>query len=102
MCYRPTRDSVGVDYSSGKGGAAAREAPTRVPRRSSKTVPKPTHSGGKNPCPRRDPDASATKRQQVLAYADSLRHVEARAVRARLSIHQLHLTEFTHDSRHQH
>jgi len=63
-------------------------------------VREPTHSGGKNPLPPHDPTHRATKREQVLAYADSLRPVRARAVRARLSIFQTHLTEFTHDSRH--
>jgi hypothetical protein len=59
---------------------------------------KPTHSGDVNPIPRRDTDAP-TRRQQVLAYAASRPPIEERAIRARLSIRQTHLTEVDHDTR---
>jgi len=39
----------------------------------------------------------APKREQLLAYAESRPRIEERAIRATVSIHQLHLNEFTHD-----
>jgi hypothetical protein len=41
--------------------------------------------------------ADASARDQLLAYAADRPRVESRAIRATLSIHQLHLTEFHDD-----